>query len=37
MFGSLTDAITGSGWAYAIIAAIAFLDSFFRWSQAKLR
>jgi membrane-associated protein len=29
MFGSLTDAITASGWAYAIIAAIAFLDSFF--------
>ena len=29
MFGALTDAITASGWAYAIIAAIAFLDSFF--------
>jgi membrane-associated protein len=29
MFGSLTDAISGSGWAYAIIFAIAFLDSFF--------
>jgi membrane-associated protein len=29
MFQSLTDAISGSGWAYAIIFAIAFLDSFF--------
>jgi membrane protein DedA with SNARE-associated domain len=29
MFKSLTDAISGSDWAYAIILAIAFLDSFF--------
>jgi membrane-associated protein len=29
MFGSLTNAISGSPWAYAIIFAIAFLDSFF--------
>jgi membrane-associated protein len=29
MFRSLTDAISGSVWAYAIILAIAFLDSFF--------
>jgi len=29
MFRSLTDAISGSDWAYAIILAIAFLDSFF--------
>jgi membrane-associated protein len=29
MFGSLADAISGSPWAYAIIFAIAFLDSFF--------
>jgi membrane protein DedA with SNARE-associated domain len=29
MFGSLTDAVSGSSWAYAIIFAVAFLDSFF--------
>ena len=29
MFQSLTNAISGSGWAYAIILALAFLDSFF--------
>ena len=29
MFESLTDAISGSNWAYAIIFAIAFLDAFF--------
>ena len=29
MFQSLTDAISGSGWAYVIILALAFLDSFF--------
>jgi membrane-associated protein len=29
MFESLTDAISGSNWAYAIILAIAFLDAFF--------
>jgi membrane-associated protein len=28
-FESLTNAISGSGWAYAIIFAVAFLDSFF--------
>jgi membrane-associated protein len=29
MFESLTDAISGSNWAYAIILGIAFLDAFF--------
>jgi membrane-associated protein len=29
VFQSLTNAISGSGWAYAIILALAFLDSFF--------
>jgi membrane-associated protein len=29
MFESLTDAISGSGWAYVIIFALAFVDSFF--------
>jgi membrane-associated protein len=29
VFQSLTDAISGSGWAYAIILGLAFLDSFF--------
>jgi membrane-associated protein len=29
VFNSLTDAISGSNWAYLIIFAIAFLDSFF--------
>jgi membrane-associated protein len=29
VFESLTEAISGSGWGYAIIFAVAFLDSFF--------
>src|SRR6476660_2116625 len=29
MFNSLTNAISGSPWTYAIIFAIAFLDAFF--------